>query len=113
MDVLSVFTRLSEHEFLKGLTMSQLMSFINQVSLLRRSIELTQPAAEPTDTAPLALPQSIIGFLAQSIGISVKNVADCWDILKDTIWGMSTVVQRAKVDEEAFREHGWKLGVSE
>jgi hypothetical protein len=93
--------------------MVQLMAFINHVSLLRCSIELTQPAAEPTDTAPLAIPQSIASFLAQSIGISIRDVADAWNISKDTIWEMDTVVQRDQVDEDAFREHGWRLGVSE
>jgi len=75
---MDVLTSLAMHEGLKHLTMMQLMAFINQATFLRCNIQLAQPAAEPTDTAPLALPESIANFLAQSVGIPMENLPDCW-----------------------------------
>jgi len=110
---MDVLTSLAMHEGLKHLTMMQLMAFINQATFLRCNIQLAQPAAEPTDTAPLALPESIANFLAQSVGIPMENLPDCWHILKDFIWDIPSASQWAQIDEEAFRIHRWKIGVSE
>lgn len=104
---------LAENEALKELTLSQVNTFIELAASLRRSIQLVQPAAEPSGEAPTILPPSIIDFLAESVQIPLGSVPVCWLALKDIVWQHPLSEERASTYEKLYVDFGWKRDISE
>lgn len=103
---------LAEYGALKQLTLSQINTFIDLAATLRQSIQLVQPAAEPSDEAPAILPPSIIDFLAEAVQIPRDSVSVCWLALKDIVWQHPLSDERASTYEKLFVEFGWKRDIS-
>ncbi|KAF7344819.1 hypothetical protein MVEN_01643100 [Mycena venus] len=84
---------------LQVLILTQTITFIQLLSLLKDDIILTQCYYIPTTEALLVLPASIIAFVAESTGIHVGAITGCWDILKEDIWASPTPEQMNQDDE--------------
>ncbi|KAG2354022.1 hypothetical protein BDR07DRAFT_1495223 [Suillus spraguei] len=95
------------------MSIHQLISFIELSSNLKYSIELHQPLKEPSDdtSSPLVLPESIALFLSCATRIPLELIGDCWYALRDIVWTMGADKQRQDCAAEAFRVHGWDLGI--
>jgi hypothetical protein len=104
--------RLACHPTLFSLTLDQISTFIRLASVLKRDIQQPQPITHTNQSAPLVLPPSISQFLTDATGIPADSMGDCWDILKDEVW-LSQVLPVSEHDEELFRVHRWKWGMSE
>jgi hypothetical protein len=50
--------------------------------------------------------------MSQSIGIPLYSIKSCWDVLKEVVWSMPDGEASHKADEDAFRNFGWKYGIS-
>jgi hypothetical protein len=108
---MSLLARLKD-PVLQALTLTQTITFIRLLSLLKDDIILAQPYYIPTTEAPLVLPASITAFVAESTGIHIDAIAGCWDILKEDIWASPTPEQMNQDDESLFEHHGWSRGIS-
>ncbi|KAG2354605.1 hypothetical protein BDR07DRAFT_1305413 [Suillus spraguei] len=95
------------------MSIHQLISFIELSSNLKYSIELYQPLKEPSDdtSSPLVLPESIALFLSRATRIPLELIGDCWYALRDIVWTTGADKQRQDCAAEAFRVHGWDLGI--
>ncbi|KZP27843.1 hypothetical protein FIBSPDRAFT_730025 [Athelia psychrophila] len=112
IEICSLLARMSEHEVLRGLTVTQLMAFVNHAVCLRRSIQLTQPLSEDDIAAPEFIPGSISEFLSESVGIPYQHITTCWSILKDLVWQQPTSEELSEKQEEQFVKHGWRRGIT-
>ncbi|KAJ7939533.1 hypothetical protein B0H13DRAFT_1941214, partial [Mycena leptocephala] len=108
---MSVLARLKD-PVLQALTLTQTLTFIRLLSLLKDDIILAQPYYIPTTEAPLVLPASITAFVAESTGIHIDAITGCWDILKEDIWASPTPEQTNQDDESLFEHHGWSRGIT-
>ncbi|KAJ7911867.1 hypothetical protein B0H13DRAFT_2327996 [Mycena leptocephala] len=75
----------------QALTLTQTITFIRLLSLLKANIILVRPYYILTTGAPLVLPVSITTFVAESTGIYIDAIMGCWDILKVDIWASPTL----------------------
>jgi hypothetical protein len=103
---MSVLDRLKDPVFQEP-SLSQTLTFIRLLSLLKDDIILTQPYYIPTTEAPLVLPASIAAFVAESTGIHIDAIAGCWNSLKEDIWASPTPEQTNQDDESLFEYHDW------
>ncbi|KAJ7464993.1 hypothetical protein B0H11DRAFT_1673722, partial [Mycena galericulata] len=81
-----------------------LLQTIRFTSHLKQDILLVQPAGISMEEAPLVLP-TITEFIATAI------VAKFWESLRHDIWELPAETLSA-AEEELFRKHGWKIGIS-
>ncbi|KAJ7936288.1 hypothetical protein B0H13DRAFT_1946806, partial [Mycena leptocephala] len=88
---MSVLARLKD-PVLQALTLTQTLTFIRLLSLLKDDIILAQPYYIPTTEAPLVLPASITAF--------------------EDIWASPTPEQTNQDDESLFEHHGWSRGIT-
>lgn len=103
---------LAEHEALRELSLPQVNTFIDLTASLHRSIQLVQPAVEPSGEAPTILPPSIIDFLAESVQIPHASVSICWLALKDIVWQHPLPNERVSTYEKLYVEFRWKRDIS-
>jgi hypothetical protein len=64
------------------------------------------------DRAPEILPPSVSRFLGDSVDIPQEYIQDCWGIFKDVVWDHLSAEDAKRADQEAFRVHGQKRGLS-
>jgi hypothetical protein len=95
----------------ESLSLAQTITFTRLLSVLKHDILLVQPSSVSTDEAPLVLPPTITTFIAASVEISEQSVHGFWTLLKNDIWNLSEQ-KLSDSEEELFRQHGWKLGIS-
>ncbi|KAJ6498189.1 hypothetical protein DFH09DRAFT_945566 [Mycena vulgaris] len=109
MALLAVLQLLEQHSLSRNITTSQLLDFLRLASLLKRDIDLAQPARQDPAAAPDYLPQSVVLFISAAIKLSVDDVAYLWAILKDEVWLLEL---EHSLEEETFKVHGWHLGIT-
>jgi hypothetical protein len=112
MALAEALQRVLVHPVLKNISVNQIFAFLQLCSCLKNNILLAQPVTVPITSAPGFLPPSIADFLAESIGIPNECVADCWSLFKDDAWSIPESAEMMELDEQAFRLHGWKHGIS-
>lgn len=93
------------------LSLRQTLRFTRLLSHLKQDVLLVQPARVSTTEAPTFLPPSIKTFLAAAVGISESLVMTSWESLRDEIWELP-VETLSQEEENLFRVHGWKIGIS-
>ncbi|KAJ7431561.1 hypothetical protein B0H11DRAFT_1664812, partial [Mycena galericulata] len=104
---------LNRHPHLQRIKTLQLLDFIRLASLLKRDIDLAQPARQDLEIAPEFLPQSVASFLSGSTGISVPDVEVLWSVFKAEAWELdSNDLHRSSLEETTFKTHGWHLGIT-
>ena len=81
--------------------------------MLKRDIMQPQPLSIPTEMAPKCLPPSVSQFLGDSLMLRPDHVRECWAIFKDVIWDHPTADKARRADNDAFKVHGNKCGLSE
>ncbi|KAJ7864379.1 hypothetical protein B0H13DRAFT_2353697 [Mycena leptocephala] len=108
---MSVLPRLKDPVF-QVLTLTQTITFIRLLSLLKDDMILMQPYYILTREAPLVLPVSITAFVAESTGIHIDAIMGFWDILKEDMWASPTPEQKNQDNESLFEHHGWSQGIS-
>jgi KDZ transposase family protein len=91
--------------------LKQLLSFIHYASRLKNEILLAQPSTQNTQIAPLDLPDAIEIFLAAVCDMLLEDVADCWSVVRDLIWDMETLDDKAV--SRSFEEHSINTGLRE
>ncbi|KAF7314043.1 hypothetical protein HMN09_00562900 [Mycena chlorophos] len=94
-----------------GLSVPQLALFTRLLSVLKNDILLVQPACLSATEAPAALPPSIVEFLSHAVGIDQERVPVLWKELKSEVWAMEPATLGG-VEEDMFRKHGWKRGLT-
>ncbi|KAJ7580731.1 hypothetical protein C8J56DRAFT_1169107 [Mycena floridula] len=95
------------------LPLSDIAKFVRLAALLKRDILQPQPLPQSSpDKPPKHLPQSIACFLADALGVSREVSEHCWKVLKHDVWAAETHDKVKAADEDVFREHGWKYGLS-
>jgi hypothetical protein len=97
---------------LRGLSLCQIISFTRLSSVLKNEIVLCQPSNVTRDAAPAVLSPAIVLFLANTVDISPDSIPYCWDKLKDEIWEQPAADPLTEQEEDLFRKHGWKIGIS-
>lgn len=112
MHITYVLTLLEAHPGLCKLSLNHVTTFSRLASHLKNDILLPQPPQQ-TDltTPPDVLPPSIALFLSEAIEIELEDIDDCWDILKDHVWGLNTT-GLVPEDYTLFKQFGWSLGIS-
>ncbi|KAJ7320903.1 hypothetical protein DFH08DRAFT_713634, partial [Mycena albidolilacea] len=82
-------------------------------SVLKNDIVLGQPASIIPDAAPPSLPPSIHTFVSDATGVPFESVPNLWNLVKEDIWAIhDSDTKLSTSEEELFRMHGWKLGLS-
>ncbi|KAJ7063878.1 hypothetical protein C8F01DRAFT_1054782 [Mycena amicta] len=94
-----------------SLSLAETFTFIRLLVCLKNDIVLVQPSRVHDERAPLVLPPSIICFISDVLKIDEQWVEGFWAELKDEVWGWPDVVP-TKEEEEMFRQHGWKRGLT-
>jgi hypothetical protein len=111
---MSMFSELRRDPRLRDLLITQITTFIRVLSVLKNDIVLGQPASVTPDAAPPSLPPSIHTFVSDATGIPFESVLNLWDLVKEDIWAIHhSDTKLSTSEEELFRMHGWKLGLSE
>ena len=112
MSLLADLTGLRRDTSLHDLTVAQLSTFMRVLSLLKNDILLCQPQNVSTDAPPSFLPPTIHLFALEALSIPADAIPKLWDVLKDDVWTLCDT-KLSTTEENLFREHGWKLGLSE
>lgn len=112
-DLLGLLRRLLVHPSLAHLSTSQLLAFFRLGSCLKNDILLAQSSHAPMTEAPVALPRSVIYFLADSMQINPEDIPLLWEETRFILWDLPSADQAALDDDDAFREHGLHRGLSE
>ncbi|KAJ7575499.1 hypothetical protein C8J56DRAFT_1032326 [Mycena floridula] len=95
------------------LPLSDIEKYVRLAALLKRDILQPQPLPQSApNKPPKYLPQSIACFLADALGVSREVSEHCWKVLKHDVWAAETHDKVKAADEDAFREHGWKYGLT-
>ncbi|KAJ7448769.1 hypothetical protein FB451DRAFT_997450, partial [Mycena latifolia] len=68
------------------ITTFELLDFIRLASLLKRDIDLSQPARQDPNSPADAIPPSVATFLSGATGISVQDAMDLWVVLNKEVW---------------------------
>ena len=95
-----------------SLMLPQILSFVRLASALKNDIILVQPPSALPSSAPTSLPPAICNFLENALGITLEATLICWKSLKEEVWTYPTTEQEVFELEVAFRDHGWKKGIS-
>ena len=98
--------------FLDGVGLPKILSFIRMASALKNDILLVQPPSVSLACAPGVLPPAISHFLAEALELSAKTTKLFWNTLKDEVWGYPEAGEDIFELKRAFRDHGWKRGLS-
>ena len=109
----ALLEQLQNHDGLRQLSLAQIISFVNCASMLKRDIMQPQTPSTSGDEAPKYLPPSVSHFLSESLGIPNRYMEDCWTIFKDVVWDHPSAEESKQADDEAFKVHGQKRGLSE
>ncbi|KAJ7112413.1 hypothetical protein C8R43DRAFT_1138890 [Mycena crocata] len=112
MALLAILQLLDHHPTLAHIQTSQFLQFIRLASLLKRDIDLAQPARHDLDVAPTYMPTSVSHFLSNAVGMSVDEVEDLWGVLKEEVWFSESQDRQSADEETTFRTHGWHLGIT-
>lgn len=96
---------------LMNVSLTQLMSFTRILAVLKDDILLPQPISVSVDEPPHLLPPTIATFVSDATGIKPESIPKCWHLLKEEIWS-SPRPELSADEEELFRKHGWKSGIS-
>jgi hypothetical protein len=97
---------------LDGFGLAKILSFISMASALKNDILLVQPPSVSLACAPGVLPPAISHFLAEALGLSAETTKLFWDTLKDEVWRYPEAGEDIVDLERAFRDHGWKRGLT-
>lgn len=100
----------NEHQDLKDVSLTQIMTFTRLLSVLKNDISLLQPINISPDDAPDFLPPTIAAFASEATGVKLESIPNCWDMLKDDVWSLPRPELSAD-EEDLFRKHGWKVGI--
>lgn len=112
MALLAHLQLLDQHPHLQHIKTLQLLDFLRLASLLKRDIDLAQPARLDLEAAPEFLPHSVAQFLSNATGLSIEDVMVLWSVFKDEAWQLDSDAHRSSMEETAFKTHGWHLGIS-
>ncbi|KAJ7089594.1 hypothetical protein C8R44DRAFT_892286 [Mycena epipterygia] len=108
---MTLFSALQRDPDTTQISLAQIMSFTRLLSTLKHDITLCQPINVPTSHAPAFLPPTIATFISQATDVSLATVPKCWRLLKDDVWSLSQP-KLSSEEEDLFRKHGWKLGIT-
>ncbi|KAJ7226864.1 hypothetical protein GGX14DRAFT_627313 [Mycena pura] len=97
---------------LRHITTLQLLNFLRLAALLKRDIDLAQPASQDSRVAPAHLPESVSLFLSRATGLLLEDVPALWSVFKEEVWVIETDSERAQLEETTFRMYGWPLGIT-
>ncbi|KAF8168760.1 hypothetical protein BJ912DRAFT_1025727 [Pholiota molesta] len=112
MACVGTLTSLSAHPHLKKFEFKAISRYIRLIPHLKNIILLPQPIDESTNGSPPSfLPPSVVEFFSRIFLFPPADIQDSWDILKDVSWD-SEEVALTQADYEAFKLHGWKLGIT-
>jgi hypothetical protein len=81
--------------------------------MLKWDIMQPQTPSTSRDEAPKYLLPSVSHFLSESLGILSRYMEDCWTIFKNVVWDHPSAEESKQADDEAFKVHGQKTGLSE
>ena len=112
MTIQRVFEQLTIHPALRALTTEKFLTAINLCRSLKRDISLPQPVSENHDHPPMFLPPSIHEFLSDVLDMSADGVGYLWDVIKEDVWELPTEEVSCKLQEDYFRQYGWKRELS-
>ncbi|KAJ7445441.1 hypothetical protein FB451DRAFT_996155, partial [Mycena latifolia] len=82
----TVLQLLEQHPRLSHITTFELLDFIRLASLLKRDIDLSQPARQDPNSPADAIPPSVATFLSGATGLSVQDAMDLWVLLNKEVW---------------------------
>ncbi|KAF7333433.1 hypothetical protein MVEN_02359200 [Mycena venus] len=108
---MAFFAALQREPDLKGINITQIITFTRLLSLLKHDIILCQPVNISTTEPPDFLPPTIRTFISEATGIGFDTIPKCWHLLKEDIWE-SPQPQLSAEEENLFRENGWKMGIN-
>ncbi|KAJ7233808.1 hypothetical protein C8J57DRAFT_1532130 [Mycena rebaudengoi] len=97
---------------LRDLDFRQILSLTHLLSLLKNDILLAQPSQVNIVAPPLVLPPAIVKFISDTTNLSEDNIKSCWAALKEEVWVLPTPAKFSAKEEDQFRVHGWKCGLS-
>ncbi|KAF7342835.1 hypothetical protein MSAN_01999500 [Mycena sanguinolenta] len=86
-------------------------TFTRLLSVLKDDILLCQPHNIPTNAPPPLLPPSIQIFASNALAIPEVSVSELWNVCKSDVWDLSDA-RLSPTEQELFRKHGWKLGLT-
>ncbi|KAJ6501927.1 hypothetical protein C8R45DRAFT_605210 [Mycena sanguinolenta] len=86
-------------------------TFTRLLSVLKDDILLCQPHNIPTNAPPPLLPPSIQLFASNALGVADDSISDLWETWKDNVWALCDA-RLSLTEQELFRVHGWKLGLT-
>ncbi|KAF8212801.1 hypothetical protein K438DRAFT_1805108 [Mycena galopus ATCC 62051] len=110
---MSMFSELLRDPQLRDHSLTHITTFIRLLSVLKNDIILGQPASITPDAAPPSLPPSVHAFISDATGLPFESVPNLWDLVKEDIWAVHhSDTKLSTSEEELFRTHGWKLGLS-
>jgi hypothetical protein len=112
MDVVTLFSGLSNEPELAGLSYLSLTRFIHSASMIKDDILLPQPHAISTSSAPHFLPPSITEFLGESFSLSQHAVHVLWLAVKDIVWTLPGKNEEQEALGTIFRHHGQPHGIA-
>ncbi|KAK7035117.1 hypothetical protein R3P38DRAFT_2518592 [Favolaschia claudopus] len=112
MALLAVLQLLDQHPTLRHIKTAKLLDFLRFSALLKRDIDLTQPARQNPQIAPDFLPESVSLFLSSALDMLLDDISALWAAFKDEVWEMDSPEDRALLEETTFKTHGWHLGIS-
>ena len=112
MALSTVLQLLDQHPTLRHITTFQLLDFLRLSALLKRDIDLAQPASQDSDVAPAHIPESVSLFLSRATGLLLQDVPALWSVFKEEVWAMESGEKCAQLEETTFKMYGWPLGIS-
>lgn len=112
MAFLGALASVQERSVLQNLELHQIIMFLNLSAKLKNDILLAQPSRLPATQTPDVLPPIVAEFLGDALGFPPEDIDKCWDMLKDDVWRMPDSTQITPEEENMFRIHGWKRGIS-
>ncbi|KAJ7715417.1 hypothetical protein DFH07DRAFT_708241, partial [Mycena maculata] len=68
--------------------LTQMMTFLRLLSVLKDDILLPQPIDISVHKPPLLLPPTIAIFVSKATGIDSESISACWSLLKEEVWSL-------------------------
>ncbi|KAJ7757761.1 hypothetical protein DFH07DRAFT_958636 [Mycena maculata] len=109
MDFPAALRRDTENTDLKDVSLTQMMTFLRLLSVLKDDILLPQPIDISVHKPPLLLPPTIATFVSKATGIDSESISACWSLLKEEVWSLPRP-ELSMAEEGLFRDNGWKMG---
>lgn len=103
---MAYFTALQHEPELKNIGLTQIITFIRILSVLKQDIILCKPINVSTTEPPSFIPPTIRTFISVATGIAFDSIQKCWFLLKADVWSLSPPEELSAEEENLFREHG-------